>query len=79
MPMCLMQLTYNTQQHVLAKLCLTYPPARAPVHAPACLRTIRRLCTTQQPTSLSGQSFGQILVSIHSLQLVSLLLLHGCK
>lgn len=79
MQICLMQLACNSEKRVLAKLHLTYPPARDPVCASACLRIIWLLCNMQQSTSLSGQSFGQILVSIQSLQPVTLLLLHGCK
>lgn len=78
MQMCLRQPACNTQKHVQAKLCLTYPPARALVHASACSRMIWHLCNTWKSPSLFGQSC-QILVSIQSLQPVTLLLLHGCK
>lgn len=79
MQMCLIQPACNTQKPLLAKLCLACHLGRAPVHAFACSRIIWHLCNMWQPTTLFGQSFGQILVSIQFLQPVTLLLLHVCK
>lgn len=77
--MCLREQACNTQEHVQAKLCLQDSPARAPVHVPACPGIICHLHHTQQPTSLFGQPFGQILGLVRALQPVTLALLNGCK
>lgn len=74
--MCLSQEVCNTQEHVQAKLCL---PSWSPSACACSLKDNLSFVHMQQPTSLFGQPFGQILGSIQSLQPVTLVLLNGCK